>query len=108
MFGDDGNFNYYSLLIFPQGGLGLFQRKDGRTNVIVPITPLSQVRQGTGAANTLLVEVKGNAVTISLNGERLGEIQSETPVQGMVGMTVLGGSGSTRARFDSFRLKELP
>lgn len=109
MFGDDGNFNYYSLLIFPQGGLGLFQRKGGQTNTIVPITPLSQVRQGTGAANTLLVEVKGNAMTISLNGQQLGEIQSDAPIQGMAGMTVLGSaSGPAKARFDSFKLKELP
>jgi hypothetical protein len=105
MFGDGGKFDFYTLYLFPQGGIGLFRSEaGGRTSALVPPVALDLVRQGAGATNRLRLEVRGNVISITLNGTKLPDLENPDPIQGMVGLIV---SGDTHARFDNFRLEEL-
>lgn len=105
LFGDGGSFDFYSLYLFPQGGIGLFRSdRSGQVTTLVPPTPLELVKPGKNATNHIRLEVHGNSLSITLNGTKLPDLQLDQRVQGMVGMIV---SSSTTARFDNFQLQEL-
>ena len=50
------------------------------------------------------MEVRGNVISITLNGTKLPDLENLDPIRGMVGLIV---SSDTEARFDNFRLEEL-
>jgi hypothetical protein len=105
MFGDGGKFDFYTLYLFPQGGIGLFRSEAGGSGgAIAGPVPLDLVKKGTGATNHLRLEVRGNMISITLNGSKLPDLENPDPIRGMVGLIV---SGDTQARFDNFRLEEL-
>jgi hypothetical protein len=105
MFGDGGKFDFYTLYLFPQGGIGLFRSEaGGRSSALAGPVPLDQVKQGAGATNHLRLEVRGNVISITLNGTKLPDLKNPDPIHGMVGLIV---SSDTQARFDNFRLEEL-
>jgi hypothetical protein len=60
---------------------------------IVPWTKSPLVKTGAGAANTLRVVTKGNAVSLSLNGGVLGSLPLQAPAGG--GSVGFLGAGST-------------
>jgi hypothetical protein len=105
MFGDGGKFDFYTLYLFPQGGIGLFRSEAGSGDMpLVRPVPLEIIKQGTGATNHIRLEVHGNTISITLNGTRLPDLENPDPIRGMVGLIV---GGETQARFDNFRLEEL-
>jgi hypothetical protein len=108
MFGDGGSFDFYSLLIFPEGGLALLRSTPaGESQVLVPPVAVPSVNPGEGQTNTIRIEVTGNQLALSLNGDDLGQLELDEDVQGMVGLLVSSGSaGDVRVRFDNFRLEE--
>lgn len=108
MFGDGGSFDFYSLYIFPEGGLALLRSTPaGETQVLVPPVAVAAVKAGAGQPNTIRVEVTGATLAVSVNGEDLGQLELDEHVQGMVGLIVSsGGAGEVRVRFDNFRLEE--
>lgn len=110
MFGDGGSFDFYSLYLLPQGGVVLLRSEsDGTDTLIIPPVELQAVKSGTGATNHIHLEVRGRAITVTINGEQLPAVEAPTPVRGMVGLIVSSGTtDSVQARFDNFRLEELP
>ena len=108
MFGDGGSFDFYSLLIFPEGGLALLRTTPaGETQVLVPPVAVQAVKTGAGQANAIRIEVSGNLLAVTINGEDLGQLELDENVQGMVGLLVSSGNaGDVRVRFDNFRLEE--
>ena len=105
MFGDGGKFDFYTLYLFPQGGIGLFRSEaGGGGGAIAGPVPLDLVKKGAGATNRLRLEVRGNIISITLNGTKLPDLENPDPIRGMVGLIV---GGDTQARFDNFRLEEL-
>jgi hypothetical protein len=108
MFGDGGSFDFYSLFIFPEGGLALLRSApNGESQVLVPPTPVAAVNPGLGQTNTIRVAVRGNVLSVSLNGADLGELQLEEEIRGMDGLIVSSGAADdVRVRFDNFRLEE--
>jgi hypothetical protein len=105
IFGDGGSFDFYSLYLFPQGGIGLFRsERSGQTIALVPPVPFEQVKPGKGATNHIRLEVRGSKISITLNNTQLPDLELDQPIQGMVGLIV---SGSATARFDNFELQEL-
>jgi hypothetical protein len=104
MFGDGGKFDFYTLYLFPEGAIGLFQSEVGGNNsVLVPPVPLDFIKTGTGATNHIRLEVRGKIISITLNGTKLPDLENPDEIQGMVGLIV---SSETQARFDNFHLEE--
>jgi hypothetical protein len=108
MFGDGGSFDFYSLLIFPEGGLALLRSTpSGETQVIIPPVAVPTLNTGAGQTNSIRLEISGNQLGLVLNGEDLGQLELAESPQGMVGLLVSSGnSGDVRVRFDNFRLEE--
>jgi hypothetical protein len=105
IFGDGGSFDFYTLYLFPQGGIGLFRsERTGESVALVPPVPFEQVKPGKDATNHIRLDVRGNVLSITLNGTQLPDLEMDRPIQGMVGLIV---SNSTTARFDNFVLQEL-
>lgn len=116
IFGDGGTFDFFALVIIPQGGITLYRNgPDGGT--IIPAIPLETVNPGLNATNQLRVEVRDNVMTLSINDEPIvvnGEDVSAIPLpegfsaDGMAGMFLQGNSAEEmRVRFDNFRLEEI-
>jgi hypothetical protein len=117
MFGDDGAFNFFALVIIPQGGVTLYRSGDDAGAIIPPI-PLATINPGLDATNRLRVEVRDNVITLSVNDQPItfdGQDLSSIPLpegfsaDGMAGVFLQGDSaGDLRVRFDNFRLEETP
>ncbi|MEN9936923.1 MAG: hypothetical protein RLZZ387_3502 [Chloroflexota bacterium] len=107
MFGDGGSFDFYSLYIFPEGGLALYRSTTtGEVEALLPPVPVEPVNPGTGKVNTIRIEVSGNLLSVMINGTDLGQAELDQDIQGMVGLLVSSGAGETRVQFDNFRLEE--
>mgnify|MGYP002623320538 CR=1 FL=1 len=108
MFGDGGSFDFYSLLIFPEGGLALLRQDPvAGSQILVPPVLVEAVKPGTGQTNTIRIEVTGNLLSVAVNGNDLGQLELEEDIQGMVGLIVSSGTANdVRVRFDNFRLEE--
>jgi hypothetical protein len=109
MFGDGGSFDFYSLFIFPEGGLALLRSTPtGDPQVLVPPVPVEAVNPGLGTTNTIKITVEGRNLTVELNGTDLGTLELDEEPHGMVGLIVSSGSSEgVRVRFDNFRLEEM-
>jgi hypothetical protein len=115
MFGDDGKFGFYSLLIVPQGGLALIRNGPDGGFVIPPI-PVETVNPGLNAANKIRIEIRGNVMRLLVNDKPIsvdGQEVAEIPLpeafsaDGMAGMIVQSNDADgVRARFDSFKLEQ--
>lgn len=109
MFGDDGAFNFFALIFFPEGGVMLY-RNGNDSGLIVPPVELSAVRPGLEATNRIKLEVRGQSLNLTINDETLPplEMPAEMDLRGRVGLIVQGvDNDGIRARFDNFRLTEL-
>lgn len=108
MFGDGGSFDFYSLLIFPEGGLALLRQDPvAGSQILVPPVLVEAVKPGTGQTNRIRIEVTGNLLSVAVNGNDLGQLELEEDIQGMVGLIVSSGTANdVRVRFDNFRLEE--
>lgn len=109
MFGDGGRFDFFALYLLPQGGITMIRNGPDGGTVITP-QPLDLVRPGLGQTNSIRVEVRGNNLILTLNGQQLDPLEFPAGVSfdGMAGMAVQSGSaeGAT-VRFDNFRLEEI-
>jgi hypothetical protein len=112
MFGDGGEFDFYTLYLFPDGSVGLFRsEKDGSGGALVPPTLHEAVLPGYNATNKIKIEVLDNVLSITVNDQILGEfpLNPDMEIRGMVGLIVSSGDvEGIRARFDNFRLEEMP
>lgn len=116
MFGDDSKFNFFALMILPQGGIMLYRNgPDG--GFVIPPVPVDAVNPGLDAANKIRVEVRGRTLTLTINdqpvtvnGEPIPALEFPEEVQfnGMAGLILQGmDTDGVRARFDNFKLEEI-
>jgi hypothetical protein len=109
MFGDGGAFDFYALLILPEGGLMLFRNgPDG--GMIIPPVQVESVNPGLDATNRIRIEASGETLTITVNDEALPPLQFPDGIifDGMAGVILQGADADgVRARFDNFHLEEL-
>ncbi len=107
VFGDGGEFDFYTLLLLPDGNVVLFHSDSG------PLwgtpEPVDAVATGIDARNAIELEVLEDTLTITINGEEIAALESLFPIEeGMVGMFISSGEQSRiQVRFDNFRLQEL-
>ncbi len=116
MFGDDGAFDFFALMILPEGGIRFFRSGPGGGELIPPV-PVSTVNPGLNATNKLRIEVRDQTLTLSINDRPLvidGQELPPLPIppdlsfDGMAGVIVQGADADgMRARFDNFRLEEI-
>lgn len=108
VFGDGGNFDFYSLLLFPEGEVAVIRSSPtAGTEVLVPRTALPEILTEAGATNELRVSVAGSILTLTINHSQIGEVDLGTTVVGRVGVIVSAGdAGMTRVRFDDFVLRD--
>lgn len=110
MFGDDAAFNFFALIVFPEGGYMLY-RNGADGGLVIPPVPAPAVRTGLNATNRIKLEVRDRRLAISINDEVLAELEFTDGVnlKGRAGLVIQGADTSeVRARFDNFRLEELP
>jgi hypothetical protein len=117
MFGDDGAFGFFTLMILPQGGIMMMRNDPGGVSVVIPPIPVDTVNPGPNATNKIRVEVRGQKLTIAINdqpvtvnGQALPELEfpAEVSFAGRAGLVVQSDSASgLRARFDNFKLEEI-
>lgn len=108
MFADDGAFNFITLLLLPQGGLTIY-RNGTESELLVPPVAVPLINPGTNAPNRLRIAVRGQSLTITINGEELPsfDLPPELSLRGQVGLIVQSSDvAGVRARFDNFRLEE--
>ncbi len=111
MFGDGGAFDFFSLMIVPDGRIFLMYRNGDNGYALMPAIALPAIKPGLGAPNRLRVEVRGRNFLVSVNGQELPAIAlpADLSADGMAGVIVQGADAQgIRARFDNFRLEELP
>jgi hypothetical protein len=109
MFGDGGEFDFFALLILPEGGIMLL-RNDNGSEVILPPVQIPAVQPGLDATNRIRVEVRGSQLLLTINDEELPplEFAGDIDFGGMAGVILQGvDAGGIRARFDNFRLEEV-
>lgn len=116
IFGDDGAFGFYSLMILPQGGIMLLRNDPGGVSTIIPPVPVDNINAGLNASNKIRVEVTGRQLTIAINdqpvtvnGEQLPELELPAGMSfdGRAGLIVQSDNpDGVRARFDRFVLDE--
>lgn len=108
VFGDGGNFDFYSLLVFPEGEVAVIRSSPTTgTEVLVPRTALPEILTEVGATNELRVSVADTILTLTINHSEIGQIDLGEQVVGRVGVIVSAGdAGMTRVRFDDFVLRD--
>jgi hypothetical protein len=109
MFADNGQFEFFYLLILPEGGLTLLRNGSDGGFVVEP-TPVPVVNAGTDATNKIRLEVRGQNLAISINDEAIGDIDFPATISldGMVGLLVQSADAEgVEVRFDNFVLEEL-
>lgn len=109
MFGDGGEFDFFYLLILPEGGL-MLARNGPDGGLLVPPTPLDIVNPATNAVNKIRLEVRGQNLTVTINDQPIGDfdLPAEVSLDGMVGLALQSADADgLRVRFDNFRLEEL-
>lgn len=109
MFGDGGEFDFFALLILPEGGMMLY-RNGAEGGLVIPPVEVQSVNPGLDATNKLRVEVRGQKLTVTINDETLPELEFPEDVRfgGMAGVILQGADAEgVTARFDNFRLEEL-
>jgi hypothetical protein len=107
IFGDSGDFTFYTLLLLPDGNVVLFHTEGGP--LWVTPEPVEAIETGTDARNEIELEVLEEALTVTINGEEVAALESVFPIEeGMVGLFISSGEQSrVQVRFDNFRLQEL-
>lgn len=109
MFGDGGAFDFYALMIYPDGSMMMY-RSGTDAGQVIPFVELPAINPGLDATNLIRVEVSGTAFTITINDEQLPtiELPEGISMDGMAGMILQGADAQgARARFDNFRLEEV-
>ncbi|NJO07227.1 MAG: hypothetical protein HC876_17895 [Chloroflexaceae bacterium] len=109
MFGDGGFFDFYALYITPNGQLTI-TASDANGNSFTPLPPMNvdAIEAGLNATNQIRIEVRGQDIQITINGEALPPLRSQEPISGMAGMIITSGeSGRTQVLFDNFTLEEI-
>lgn len=110
IFGDTGNFSFYSLLITTNGFLTITQNTPDGGSTLVPPQPVDALVTGAGNTNTLALEVRNDTtLVVTINGEELPPLEAAQPFErGMVGVIVSSGSeGPVRVQFDNYELREV-
>ncbi|MFQ3661752.1 MAG: hypothetical protein SNJ69_05085 [Chloroflexaceae bacterium] len=110
MFGDDAAFNFFALIVFPEGGYMLY-RNGADGGLVIPPVPAPAVRTGLNVTNRIKLEVRDRRLAISINDEVLAELEftDDVNLHGRTGLVIQGADTSgARTRFDNFRLEELP
>lgn len=108
MFGDGGAFDFFALMLMPEGGIMMLQ-SGAEGGLLIPPTP-PVVQPGLNTTTLLRVEVRGNQFIISINGQASDplELPADVSFDGMAGLVVQGvDAEGARARFDNFKLEEL-
>jgi hypothetical protein len=107
IFGDGGEFDFFALLVLPDGRVALIHSEEGV--LWGTPEPVEAVQTGIDAQNTIELELVENTMTITINGEEVTTFDNLIPIEeGLVGMFVSSGEQSrTQVRFDNFRLQEL-
>lgn len=108
MFGDDGAFNFFSLLILPEGGLMMSRTGPDGGSIIQPVQ-VDVINPGLNATNRIRLEASGNVLTLTINGETFPPLEFAEGVRfdGRVGVLLNSSSpDGLRVRFDNFSLEE--
>jgi len=95
MFGDDAAFNFFALVILPEGGF-MFYRNGADGGLIIPPAPAPAVRAGLNATNRIKVEVRERRLAISVNDEVLAELEFTDAISldGRAGLVIQGAEAS--------------
>ncbi|PDW02090.1 hypothetical protein [Candidatus Viridilinea mediisalina] len=108
MFADDGEFDFMSLVILPQGGIMLF-RNGPEGGLIIPPTLMPAVNPGVGASNHIRIEAQGEVLRITINGQTLPELElpPDLRISGRTGIMLQSSDErGLRVRFSEFRVEE--
>jgi hypothetical protein len=107
IFGDGGEFDFYALLLLPDGRVALIHSESGV--LWGTPEPVAAVQTGVDAQNAIELELVEDTMTITINGEEVTTFDNLIPIEeGMVGMFISSGEQSrVQVRFDNFRLQEL-
>lgn len=110
IFGDNGTFDFYTLVLLADGGLSLRLNSNNQGSIALLESPLDGVDTGTNITSTLRLEVREQRLlTITVNDEQREQMELPVPVpSGMVGVFVSSGAdGRAQVRFDNFSLREV-
>lgn len=108
MFADDGEFDFMSLVILPQGGIMLF-RNGPEGGLIIPPTLVPAVNPGVGASNRIRIEARGELLSILINDQALPELElpPDLRLSGRTGIMLQSSDErGLRVRFSEFRVEE--
>lgn len=109
MFGDGGQFDFFYLLILPEGGV-MLARNGPDGGLVVEPQALDVVNPGAGATNKIRLEVRGQELSVLINDQPIGSLPfpAEISLDGMVGLVLQSPDAEgIEVRFDNFLLEEL-
>jgi hypothetical protein len=100
--------NYYAIGTTPVGAVGAFRINKGKFALQAPFRKVNQLKAGAGATNTFRVTVKGNAITVYANDQRVAGFRG-VPDDGLLGLIAESEQDNANAwKFSNFKLTEAP
>ena len=78
--------SFYSFVITPDGQWGVFKTINNTTTAVSEFQSNSSIRTGSGASNTLRVQVVGALFTCYINGQQVGTANDATFDLGHIGL----------------------
>ena len=100
--------NHYVVGTTPVGAVGAYRYNKDKLALQSPFRSNPAVKGGAGAQNTFRVTVKGNAITIYANDQRIAGFRG-TPEEAWMGLYAESEQDNSNAwKFSNFRLTEAP
>ena len=99
------SFNEYFVLIDPTAGsVRLVRWTDDQHTDVIPATTNPAIKKG-NEVNHLVITVKGDKVTIQINGQDIASKSDPGPSAGTLGLRADAGTGPIEAHFDNLIIR---
>jgi hypothetical protein len=100
--------NQYVIATTPIGAVGAFRVSKGKLTLQAPFRKYPQMKAGAGQTNTLRVTVKGPAVTVYANDQRVAGFRG-VPDEGFLGLIAESESDNSNAwKFSNLKVTDAP
>ena len=74
---------------------------------LLPDAKSSAIAVGIGSVNRLRVDIRGAAMVFYINNQPVGKYLAESPVQGFVGVGVIGGAKGAVILVNNIRVDQI-
>ncbi len=102
--------DYYMVMITPSGYAEITRKVKGRWIDVIPWRQSADIKRDLGASNSVDVETRGDAITVSINGAKFETVKGQVPDGGgQVGMRAQSEKDQVDTwKFSALKVTDLP